>query len=222
MKKTYEIVSLGVNCMPRTVLTRNGVKPSKLEGELSCPFDLVAHKLPNIIHYLKTDFDDYFDDLYFDIRKRNFLDFRKKGFWKKKDGTVFNHDKDCGINDRDKLIKRFERRIENFYQLLNSNTPILFVLNLQSNPECVKELFEILKVKCKPSFRILIIDFKSLLEETAEEKIHLLQLPMPIENYHNGMQGWNNKVFRNSDLGLYVEKCICQSTKKALKELLKK
>ena len=83
-KKTYEIVSLGTNCLPRTILTRAGIKPTKAEGELSTPFDLVAHKLSNIVHYLQTDFSDYFDDIYFDIRKRNFLDFRKKGFWKKR------------------------------------------------------------------------------------------------------------------------------------------
>ena len=80
----YEIVSLGTNCLPRTVLTRGNIKPSKSDGELSCPFDLVSHPLETIVHCLETNFNDYFDDLFFQIRKRNFLDFRQKGYGKKK------------------------------------------------------------------------------------------------------------------------------------------
>ena len=64
-EKKYEIVSLGCNCMPRTVLTRLGIKPRKAQGELSCPFDLVKHNSQRIIYYLETDFKDYLDDLHF-------------------------------------------------------------------------------------------------------------------------------------------------------------
>ena len=93
--KPYEIVSLGVNCLPRTILTRWGIKPKKADGELSCPFDLVAHSPETILKCLQTNFEGYFDDLFFKLRKRNILDFRGKGLWQKKDGTVFFHDKDC-------------------------------------------------------------------------------------------------------------------------------
>ncbi|MBE7703814.1 MAG: hypothetical protein E7Z89_07185 [Cyanobacteria bacterium SIG28] len=221
MDKKIEIVSLGPNCLPRTVLTRGGIKPSKAEGELSCPFDLVAHKLPNIIHYLETDFSDYFEDFYFDVRKRNFLDFRKKGFWKKKDGTVFNHDKDCKINDKDKLIQRFKNRIANFYNITSGNLPVLFILNLQTNPECVPNLYEILRKFCKSTkFKIFVIDFNDLLENCDNDNIYVLKLPLPIENYHDGFNGWNNKKFRESELGIYVEKCICDEVKRVIKTMV--
>ena len=91
--KKYEIVSLGINCLPRTILTRGGIKPRKKDGELSCPFDLVAHPTEVILKCLQTNFEGYFDDLFFYLRKRNFLDFRGKGIWQKKDGTKFYHDK---------------------------------------------------------------------------------------------------------------------------------
>ena len=109
IKKKYEIVSLGVNCLPRTILTRLGIKPCKADGELSCPFDLVMHKLDRITYYLSNNFEDYFDDLYFKVKKRNILDFRKKGCWWKNDGTEFRHDKDCQINDKEKLIARIKK-----------------------------------------------------------------------------------------------------------------
>ena len=110
MDKKVEIVSLGINCLPRTVLTRNRIKPRKAEGELSCPFDLALHILPNIVHYLETDFCDYFSDIYFEIRKRNIFDLRKKGLWKKADGTKFFHDKDCKADDKEE----YHRKSENY------------------------------------------------------------------------------------------------------------
>ena len=219
-EKRYEIVSLGPNCLPRTILTRGGIKPSKAEGELTGPFDLVLNKLPNIVHYLQTDFSDYFDDLYFQIRKRNFLDFRKKGFWKKKDGTVFNHDKDCKINDKEKLVERFKNRIANFYKITSGNLPILFVLNLQNNPECVQDLYLALKKICNNQiFKLFVIDFEDKLQDNDNKDIHIYKLPLPIENYHDGFDGWNSKKFRESDLGKYVEKCICDEVKRVLKQL---
>lgn len=52
MDKKYEIISLGQNCLPRTILTRWNIKPSKAQGELSCPFNLVKHELPRISYYI--------------------------------------------------------------------------------------------------------------------------------------------------------------------------
>ena len=94
MEKKYEIVSLGCNCIPRTILTRHKIKPRKAEGELSCPFDLVVHEAPRVTHYLKTDFENYFEDLYFQPYKRHWFDFRGMGLWRKSDDTIFFHDKD--------------------------------------------------------------------------------------------------------------------------------
>ena len=131
--KKYEIVSLGLNCMPRTVLTHNGIKPSKAQGELSGPFDLVRHKLDSVIYYLGNDFKGYCDDLFFVPRKRCFIDFRGKGVWNKPDGTKFFHDKDCDKNDIEKLTERITRRIKNFREIIKNEKPILFVINTIDN-----------------------------------------------------------------------------------------
>ncbi len=207
MKRNYYIISLGVNCLPRTVLTRGGLKPAKAEGELSCPFDLAYHLLPNIIRYLETNFEDYFSDLYFEIRKRNFFDFRKKGLWQKKDGTKFFHDKDCKIGDRDKLVSRMKNRINNFYTIINSDVPILFVLNIHSNPEYIENLICILEKLCSgKKYKLAILDFFNLVN-SAYKNTEILKIPPPVNNFGSN---WNRKKYRNSDLGKYVEKCICQ------------
>lgn len=209
--KKFEIISLGSNCLPRTVLTRGGIKPSKAEKELSCPFDLVRHTLNRIIHYLATDFEDYFDDIYFDIKKRNFLDFRKKGLWKKKDGTVFFHDRDCKYDNLEKLTERISHRIDNFRELISSKRPVLFVLNIQEDEDKVEELYNLLKLKMdKTPFVLAILDIGKIIKYTiTNPNIYILKLPKPIPNYHNGYNGWNSKKWRNSELAKYVELLIC-------------
>lgn len=220
MKKKIEIVSLGVNCFPRTVLTRNGIKPSKADGELSCPFDLVRHYLPNIIHYLETDFSDYFDDIHFVIRKRNFLDFRKRGKWHKNDGTVFYHDLDCQYYDKEKLLTRIKNRIENFRQIIKSETPILFVLNLEEDEERIEDLYNVLKKICShKKFKLLIIDFFNKCNKNYNNNdIKVLKLPLPFENW---TEGWNGKEWIKSDFGKYVEKCVSSYTERLIEREFK-
>lgn len=220
MAKKYEVISLGGNCLPRTILTRGGIKPSKAEGELSCPFDLVFHNLSRIIHYLENNFSDYFDDIYFDIKKKNFLDFRKKGLWKKYDGTIFFHDRDCKYNDREKLETRIRNRITNFRNILKSEIPILFVLNIQNYPEEIDNLYKILKTLRKnKKFKLAIIDIGEIVKNKSDnDDIYILQLPLPIPNYHNGLNGWNSKQWKESELAKYVEILICRFVKNILEK----
>lgn len=215
MDKKVEIISLGVNCLPRTILTRGGVKPRKADGELSCPFDLVRHYLPNIIHYLETDFYDYFDDIHFVIRKRNFLDFRKRGKWHKNDGTVFYHDLDCQYYDKEKLFTRIKNRISNFHEILASEIPILFVLNLEDHEDRILDLYNILKKICShKKFKLLIIDFFDICDEKfINDDIAVLKLPLPFENWTDG---WNGKKWIKSDFGKYVEKCVSTYTQRLI------
>ena len=204
--RDYKIVPLGCNCLVRTVLTRGGVKPSKKDGELSYPFDLVSHSLPNIIKYLKDDFYGYTDDLFFVIKKRNFLDFRNKGLWQKPDGTRFFHDKDCGRNDLEKITTRINNRINNFRELIKSETPILFVVHTIRDGEYIDELYKTLSELCpNKHFELAVLDFNNTVTNYSSN-IHLLQMTKPTPNFN---RYWNRKLYRNSKVGKYVEENIC-------------
>ena len=213
IEKKYEIVSLGVNCLPRTILTRHGIKPRKADGELSCPFDLVAHRLDRIIYYLNNNFEDYFDDLSFKLRKRNVFDFRNKGIWVKEDETQFFHDKDCKINDREKLISRVSNRINNFNSIINNERPILFVLNITQKNGDIIELYNTLKkLRNGKFFKLAVLDFESVTEFGTKfnDDIYVLRLPNPIDRYYTK---WNTSKFIKSALGKYFEKNICDFIK---------
>ena len=204
--KKCEIVSLGLNCLPRKVLTRGGIKPRKAEGELSCPFDLVSHPAEVVLKCLKTNFEGYFDDLYFKLRKKCFFDFRGKGLWLKEDGTKFFHDKDCKKNDREKFVQRVNRRIENFNKIIEAERPIVFVMTIYSLIDCLDEIYETLKTlrKDKP-FEFVVIAF-GVSPIISNKNINVLELALPDKNF---VKIWNGTAYVNSKLGKYVEKTIC-------------
>lgn len=211
MKKKCEIISLGANCMPRSVLTRNGIKPSKSEGELSCPFDLAIHPITCVIKALEDNFITYFDGLYFESNKKHIFDFStKRDVWKKTDGTRFNHDTDCGKNDFEKLKLRFQKRIENFNKILDSGAPILFVIYIkdEESRQYINKLYDTLQLRLRGGvFLLSVIDFNGITNEDFYPQIKVLNLPKPCENYFDT---WYRSKFKKSSLGPYTEKCICE------------
>ena len=209
-KKTYEIVSLGMNCLPRFVLTLGGIKKRKAEGELTCPFDICGHPLKTIVDALENDFAAYYNDIYFKAYKRCFLDFRKKGYWEKPDGTVFIHDKDCKTIEE--LKKKLKKREENFYSIINSDTPILFVLNVwfPESREYVNKLYDVLdkKISGRKKFILAVLDFNGIsFDLNYNQNIRVLNMEEPIPNFSND---WNRKWFAKSSLGKYVHRSICK------------
>ena len=61
-KKAYKIIPLGTYCLPRVIATLNKLKPTKEQGELSCPFDLAFFNDINKNNELiKTKFEKFFE-----------------------------------------------------------------------------------------------------------------------------------------------------------------
>lgn len=119
-KKRCEIVSLGENCIPRTYATWFGLKPAKADGELSCPFDLMVAPYQTMIHFIQNDFGGFLDDLKFS---------EKYNWWYNgRFFMYFIHDMDCGKDDKQKLIERYQRRIENFREIASGKMKKVFVL----------------------------------------------------------------------------------------------
>jgi len=67
----YCIVSLGQNCLPRTLSTRWGIKKTRAEGELTCPFDLAIHTPSAIKAVLENSFAFYTEPQYFELSPDN-------------------------------------------------------------------------------------------------------------------------------------------------------
>lgn len=179
-KSNYEIVSVGQNCLPRLYLTRNFLKKTKKMGELSMPFDLATHSLLSVIDFIKTDFKNFFDWL-------TYMDTIEMSCWiNEKYQNRYNHDSDCSKNERSKFITRFEKRINNFRNVIKSDKFVFFVLASYSNKaEEVNRLYSIIKeIRGDKPFKLLVADLELTLDDNVNKEIsvhkpkyHFSELP---------------------------------------------
>jgi hypothetical protein len=128
--RDLKVISLGEDCLPRTLSTHWGIKPSAKLGEKSHPFDLAVHSIQSIVELIDRDFSGYLNsaDLHFhdDIQiVRN-----------KKLDITFNHEpgEDYKKNDFALLRSVYAKRVENFCTDVCKEGKILFVYH-NENPE---------------------------------------------------------------------------------------
>lgn len=133
----YQVVSLGNSCLTRTLAVATGIKPRRFYGEKSCPFDLCYSDLKRTIELIEKDFDGFFNNI--DIEK-------------------FPHDEKFNFIH---FKNRYEKRIQNFLEILNSNKKIYYIYsNYSTVPDAkdINKLYELLKVKRKEKpFELIIL-----------------------------------------------------------------
>ncbi len=195
-KKKIQIISLGQNCIPRTILTRHGIKPRKIWGELTYPFDIAIFGTNEITKCFETDFREFFFDLKYD---------EKLDCWVKAPNYIqFIHDS----KEKEKLISIYKKRIENFKKEMKNPNLIIFV-QIVEDFEDVKNLYqELEKLRENRPFKLLIIDTQDIV---TFEKAEVLKLPFPSQEYRNN---WWKKEYYNSNDGKLFEKTICDFCKK--------
>lgn len=186
-KYNYKIISLGGDCLPRTILTKWGIKPSKAQGELSCPFDLSVHSYSSICQLLKTDFQDYLnlDDL--QVISRPKVHYGIPMPKNTKYNCIFNHERgEFWVKDNfQNLINRYQQRISNFNNYINSN-PVLFVFHDEKGI-FTKDLSAILHQKySEATYKLLVINTsgKQYEEDYSDyDNLFILNLSLPTSDY---------------------------------------
>ena len=207
-KKKYVIIPLGYNCLPRTVLTRHGLKPRKWQGELSYPFDLAYFFVPEITKYLQNDFADFFDN--WELYKEE-----NHSFWIKPPFQIkFFHEKNLS---KDTLIKKYKKRIENFYKQMQDPLPILFVQTL-IHEQNIEEVFKELKrLRGDRPFKYIVVDTLDVVKDNKNQEIDILKMPYPSKNYE---ENWWQKEHYKSEAGKNFEQEFCNFCKKGINDLL--
>lgn len=195
----YKIISLGIHCLTRYALTLEHVKPTKDQGELSCPFDLAFHSSNAIIYFLKNKFNKYFENLQYDFQK---------GFWVNKDFTIeYNHDLDCNSEEKDKLVARYTARINNFSKLIeDKNTFIYFVITSPQNEKACNTIFKTLKkLRNNINFKLIVLDInKKLKRKKLFPCISIFSIHHPFIYEYN----WWKEGYRDSIAGKEYFKLI--------------
>ena len=211
----YNIVSLGHNCLPRTILTRWGIKPSKEKGENSMPFDLATYETFEITKQIKENFKNIFENLEY---KKHDYQSGKNNYWTKKPDLIeFIHEKNLNEKDKQKLIEIYTNRIINFRKCVEDDTPILFV-QLIGDCDDTENLFtELKKLRKDKPFLFVVIDPFNLTKDNPN--IHTLRLKYPSPNYQ--YLWWSLPYYSSKD-GKKFEKDIvdfCIEKIKLLKNL---
>ena len=163
----YNILSIGQNCFPRVLCSFAKLKPTKIYGELSCPFDLAYYyNIDTIINLIDNNFEDFFKDFIFDKKENTYVNYSLF--------INFAHD---GILSKQKFIERYKKRIENFNYYMNNEKPlvIMFYASSQITEQQVLRLYDVIKRKRngKP-FRIVIAHSSDINFENKPQELLLV------------------------------------------------
>ncbi len=201
--KKVQIIPLGQNCIPRTILTRWNVKPKKIWGEKTYPFDLAVFGMPEVTKCLKTDFSEFFYN----------LEYTQNGWIKAPNCIFFTHDIHYKEKDKDKFIECYTKRINNFRKTIKISENVLFVQVLGEDEDIENQYNELKNLRGKLPFKFAIVDTQNIVENINIDNVFVLKLPFPSEQYK---QNWWKKEFYNSQIGKKFEKQIVDFCLKVL------
>lgn len=175
---SYEIVSLGPNCYPRTVLTRMKLIKRKSCGRRTMPFDFAYyHHAKFITEFLQNDFADFFKDLHYSDFCKSFDSGEK---------INFSHEAYLKENEKSKLINIYKKRINNFREELQQTKPIVFlqILKDENVGEDCKNTYKTLKKICAGrKFAYIVIDCKDIIQpQKIPFEIYLTKMHLPQED----------------------------------------
>lgn len=179
--KKNVLIPLGTNCYPRMLLTKYCIKCRKKQGELSFPFDLNVSNMKAISHFISSDFKDFFDEVVYN--EKNDLLFNPNY------GMYFPHEK-YPANQKIKFVKRYTKRIENFYQVIKSSKNLCFISVIRDenvSAEVLNEIYFSLKKKCAKDFKYIVVqalfEGNYLDSENLLQDIHYVPMKRPTKDY---------------------------------------
>lgn len=183
--KKNTFISLGTNCYFRMILSKYGLKARRKDGELSYPFDLVKTQIDSILNFLKTDFEDFFENIEYSEADKIFID--------RKYHSLFSHDK-FKSSEKGLFINRYIKRINNFKNLFKQNNRLLFcsvIFDDFIDADVINQIYDNLKRMEKQStfdycvMHLVKNDNSYSVKGGAKinENIHYIKMNVPIDNY---------------------------------------
>lgn len=142
-RQNFHIVSLGNNCLPRVLATAVKLKPRKIYGEKTLPFDLkYSYDLEKTAKLIQNNFNDFFEDI--ELTQE-----------------LFPHDYKL---TKQQFETRYNKRIKNFLKVMASDKMIYFIyadFDNQINVNTIRKLYYVLKNRRngKP-FKIIVLTAK--------------------------------------------------------------
>ena len=184
-------ISLGWNCNSAVEGVKLGIRKTKRQGYLTCPFDEMVSNYEGIIKCIETDFKFFCDASFLELVSKpkntniNTVKDNEKLIRNNYYNFLFNHESpghaDLFIsqkwqggqnhfidNNYDEFKKRYNRRIENFRNYLNDpNNIIIFILHrYNTNENNISKLNDVIKIKyplLKYEFYFLNVQYNQII-----------------------------------------------------------
>lgn len=162
------LVSLGCMCGAKLSFQQLG------RGSETLPFDWVRSRLKGILHFLRSDFEGYFDydTMIPDCGGMTMFRSRYHSFW---------HDNP----DDEDMREKYERRIARFKEIDASKQPVLFVRAVASTDElmlAVEVAEELARRFGEQAHLLLIVDFQKRMQGPAV--VHNMKAGKLLLYYH--------------------------------------
>jgi len=183
-KDKYEIITLGGNCGPRTLLTTWNLIPTKAKGRLSLPFDLSIHKISIVAQQIKEDFENYLKGIRYGYKSGN------RYYWTNfNDEVIYYHDF-INIPDIRKIESRYTARINNFRKLSKETDYVFYLVNCleDTTAQDLNELYEALKSFREKPFKLLAWQGANIDSTQINPEIKVLYKRGPAQN---GLSAWD-------------------------------
>lgn len=211
-------ISLGENCFNRTVLTRHHLKSKREQGEKSYPFDLCVCSFSSMKQLIENDFADYFNDLVWNDKDQLWIN--------SKYDIRYNHDQDCARNNKEKLVERYQRRINNFREIMRDGHEHVFVFSSIRKDVSFEEICRLqkfLQKNCSGKIKFIYINIgKEDLNykyESEQCSVFYKHIPNPYPNYWGE---WYKYEYFNSDKGIKFEKAFIEFVENCLNKEYRK
>jgi len=136
--KDYNIVCLGSNCLPRVITTVCGLKPTRAQGEKTCPFDLCfSLDFDEILNLLDSKFKNFYENVKLDKVENEGIKSELNSIYgtklisqiwhNPKSKIVFIHENDASPKS---FVDRYDNRIKNLYDYIkDKNKRLYFVIS---------------------------------------------------------------------------------------------
>jgi hypothetical protein len=163
-----EGVSLGWNCHSAVTGVQQGLRRTKENGYKTCPFDEMVTNYKGIVDCILDDFKFFCDENYLELvklPKEPNLTSYETIIYNRKYKFIFNHESPGHadlyisqgwakginhyiLNNYEEFKNRYNKRIQNFKDLLNSGKKIIFILTRPNTQLCdINELNNAIKLK---------------------------------------------------------------------------
>lgn len=203
------IIPVGPGAMPAFYLMQGGLRTVSNQSIETLPLDYPHMSPQTVLALLSRDFVGYAEGLSYNA---------EEGHWKNTALSIsFNHDTDCGPQDRMRLALRLHERADRFRRAMQSGVPALFVFSayhMKESAEFIQQLLPVLrKWREDRPFTLVVWGDDPSLEHLRDDNLAIVRVPYPFAE----VQDWWKPEKMQSPEGQTFLSALMDGTRNAMK-----